>query len=442
MARRRKSGRTVYQTELQKAMAQFLPKRGLPLMSDDGRVRWTDRLLMMTAVLMTWTAEATLRDAFASARGVVAAMYDSRRRPGRTFEGFWKTLLQAAPRLLALVGTHLRREVEYVAGAAWRWKGWAVMAVDGTRVDCPRTPANEEAFGCAGKPGTGPQMLLTTIFHLATGLLWAWRRSAGNDSERGHLRELLPLLPPETLLIADAGFVGYAMLCLLLLAGHHFVMRVGCNVRLLRKLGFDVLEMGNTVYLWPQGLRRTHKPLVLRLVRVQAAGRRTMTLLTSVLDPRRLSDADVVELYRRRWGIELLYRSLKQTLRRRKMLSGVPEHAEMELDWAMVGLWLLGLMTAKAAGREVRRGRPWSLAAALRVVRGAMRRLGVPRSAGGLHRQLQRAVRDRYVRHRPKAARYWPRKKNEHPPGAAKIRTATHAERQLAQEFRSCPDLN
>jgi len=339
-------------------------------------------------------------------------------------------LTQATPRLLALLGTHLRRKVECVAGSCWRWKGWVVMAVDGTRIDCPRTPANERAFGCAGKPGTGPQMLLTTLYHLATGLPWAWRRSAGNDSERGHLLEMLPLLPPETLLIADAGFVGYAMLCLLLVAGHHFVMRVGCNVRLLRKLGFDVLEEGDTVYLWPQGLRRTHPPLTLRLVRVQA-GRRTMTLLTSVLDRCRLRDADVVELYRRRWGIELLYRSLKQTLRRRKMLSGVPEHAELELDWAMVGLWLLGLMTAKAAGREVRRGRPWSLAAALSVVRGAMRRLGVARAAGGLRRQLRLAVRDRYVRHRPKEARYWPRKKNEHPPGAAKIRTATHAERQL-----------
>jgi hypothetical protein len=437
MARRRKSGRTVYQTELQKSMALFLPRRGLPLVSGDGRVRWTDRLLVMAAVLMTWTTEPTLRGAFASARDVVAAMYDSRRRPGRTFGGFWEPLTQATPRLLALVGTHLRRQVESVAGAAWRWKGWAVMAADGTRVDCPRTPANEEAFGCAGKPGTGPQMLLTTIFHLATGLPWAWRRSAGNDSERGHLLELLPLLPPETLLIADAGFVGYAMLCLLLAAGHQFVMRVGCNVRLLRKLGFDIQEREGTVYLWPQGLRRTHEPLVLRLVRVKA-GRRTMTLLTSVLDPRRLPDADVVELYRRRWGIELLYRSLKQTLRRRKMLSRAAEQAEAELDWALVGLWLLGLMTTKAAGREVRRGWSWSLAAALNVVRGAMRRLGVTRAAGGLRRQLRLAVRDRYIRHRPKAARYWPRKKNEHPPGAAKIRTATNAERLLAQEFRSC----
>jgi hypothetical protein len=284
-------------------------------------------------------------------------------------------------------------------------------------------------------------MLLTTLFHLATGLLWAWRRSPGDGSERGHLEQLLSLLPAETLLIADAGFVGYAMLCMLLAAGHHFVMRVGCNVRLLRKLGFAVRERGDTVYLWPQGLRRTQPPLVLRLVRVQA-GRRTMTLLTSVLDRRQLRDAEVVDLYRRRWGIELLYRSLKQTLQRRKMLSGVPPHAELELDWALVGLWLLGLMTAKEAGRQVRRGRSWSLAAALRVVRGAMRRLGVARAAGGLRRQLRRAVRDRYVRHRPKEARYWPRKKNEHPPGAAKIRTATHAERRMAQEFCSCLNPN
>jgi len=436
MARRKNSGRVVYQTELQKAMVQFLPHRGVPLMSDDGRVRWTDRLLALTAILMTWMTEPTLQDAFAAARGVAAEMYDSRRRPGRTFAGFAKAWARVSSRLLEVVGAHLRRAVQHVAGGGWRWKKWVLMAVDGTRLDCPRTVANERTFGCAGKPGTGPQMLLTTLFHLATGLPWAWQRGRGDESERGHLDAMRSRLPEKTLLVADAGYVGYEMLRMLMAAGHDFVIRVGRNVWLLRNLGYAVRERGDTVYLWPQGRQRHDPPLVLRLVWVQTGCRR-MALLTSVLDGRCLRDAEVAALYRMRWGIELLYRSLKQTMQRRKMLSERPEHALLELDWAMMGLWLVGLMTAKATPKKPGHCH-WSMAKALRVVRGAMRRVGRARPAGGLRRLLRRAVRDHYVRHRPKAARYWPRKKTESPPGLPKIRTATHAERLKAQELRSC----
>ena len=440
MARRKDSGRVVYQTELQKAMSQFLPHRGLPLMSDDGRVRWTDRLLAMTAILMTWATEPTLQDAFSAARDSAAEMYDSRRRPGCTFAGFAKAWARASLRMLEVLGTYLRQTVQYVAGARWRWREWVVLAVDGTRLDCPRTRANERAFGCAGKPGTGPQMLLTTLFHLATGLPWAWRRGRGDESERGHLEAMLSLLPIKTLLVADAGYVGHEMLGMLIAAGHDFVIRVGRNVRLLRKLGYTIQERGDTVYLWPQGRRRDHPPLMLRLVWVQT-GRRRMALLTSVLDGRCLRDAEVAALYRMRWGIELLYRSLKQTMQHRKMLSERPEHALLELDWAMTGLWMLGLMTAKATPKGPDR-QPWSVAKALRVVRRAVRRVGRPRPAGGLRRLLRGAVRDRYVRHRPKAARYWPRKKTESPPGLPKIRTATNSERLKAQGFLSCVTLN
>jgi len=54
----------------------------------------------------------------------------------------------------------------------------------------------------------------------------------------------------------------------------------------------------------------------------------------------RVSDRLLAAWYRRRWGIEVLYRLLKQTMRRRKMLSTRPRHAEMELDWALTGRWL------------------------------------------------------------------------------------------------------
>jgi len=439
MARRTASGRIVYATELREAMTKYLPHRGLPLQSADGRVRWTPRLLVMTAVQMAWVSATALADAFATAREATVAMYDSRRRPGETLAGFLEALAKASDALLEVVVAALRRAVPKVAGADWTFRGWVVMGVDGTRIDCPRTTANEKALGCAGKTGTAPQMLLTTLFHVTTGLPWAWRRGRGDGSERADLTAMLGVLPALTLLLADAGYVGYAMLQALGTAGHAFIVRVGCNVHLLEGLGYAVRETKGQVYLWPQG-HRDQPPLVLRLVRVWS-GKYLVSMLTN-LTTAQLSNRAVANLYRQRWGIELLYRSLKRTMRGHKMLSERPDHAALELDWTIVGLGLLGLMAAEATSRGGRGGRHWSLALAQQAVRQAMRRLRVPRPAGGLRGRLRRCVKDSYIRHRPKAARYWPRKKAGSPPGEPKIRMATREEIRQAQAFHHATTPN
>jgi hypothetical protein len=82
------------------------------------------------------------------------------------------------------------------------------------------------------------------------------------------------------------------------------LIRVGANVRLLKKLGYAE-ETEGLVYLWPdRQARRKEPPLVLRLV-VARGGRHPVYLVTSVLDGATLSDSQVVEIYALRWGIEL-----------------------------------------------------------------------------------------------------------------------------------------
>jgi hypothetical protein len=48
----------------------------------------------------------------------------------------------------------------------------------------------------------------------------------------------VPAWPAQALLVAAAGFVGYELWQTLRAAGHHFVLRAGANVRLLRQLGW------------------------------------------------------------------------------------------------------------------------------------------------------------------------------------------------------------
>jgi hypothetical protein len=435
--KRYRSGSTsdsrVYHQQLLQAIGKFLPRRGLSLISKDKRVRWTDRLLVSMAMLMAWQPAVCLADAFEECWQTLVGMYPTRRRAGHSHEGFSKALMQRGGRLLALVVAALRKAVKEVAGKYWLIEGYIVMGVDGSRINCPRTATNEQAFGCAGKPGTGPQQFVTTLLHVGTGLIWSWRRGGGQQAERTHLREMMADMPTGSLLLADAGFTGYDLLRALLAAGHCFIIRAGSHVRLLKKLGFAVREHQDTVYLWPQD-RRDQEPLVLRLVAL-ADGRRTVYLLTSILQQSQLSDDQIGRMYRRRWGLELFYRSLKRTMQKHTVRSKAAAQAQMELDWALAGLWMLGLLTVEQMVAQGVDPQQWSVAESLRSIRRVMSARGGRMQARGL-RVLGLALKDSYHRRSSKTRQHWPRQKQESPPKKPKMRIAQECEKQAAKRFR------
>jgi len=433
------AGRRCYHHDLLAAIGKCLPQRGLPLQVDDKRVRWTSRMLVIGAVLLSWVSGPNLRECFTSAREALVAMYLSRRRPGETLAGFLEALRQQSAALLSVVVSSLRRMTIRLSGRQWRLGPWVVMGADGSRVECPMTRSNEKGLGCAGKEKTTPQLFITTLFHVVSGLPWGWIRGRGDSSERGQLRRLLKDLPRRTLMLMDAGFPGYVLLRALLALGHDFIVRVGANVSLLRGLGWEYERRGSTVYLWPQNHRK-RRPLMLRLVDIKT-GRKHVYLLTSVRGTEALQDAEVAFLYRLRWGIEVMYRTFKRTLEHHKMRSDTPQRAKIELDWYMVGLWMLGLMTQEAMGPRRRLQERWSAAGAISCVRMAMRNARRPRRRGGLRRELSHAVQDSYVRSHPKKARHYPRKKTESPAGRPKVRMATTSEVQAAQAVgpQRCP---
>jgi len=392
-------------------------------------------MLVYAAVLMAWSSGQSLLDRFTEARGCLDEMFSSRRRVGRTYQGFIKQLMLHGSVLLEMVHVQLRRRMQEIAGVHWLRDGFLAFAVDGSRIEMPRTFDNEEYFGCGGRDKTGPQMWLTTLWHIGTGLPWCWKIGKANDAERNHLRDMLKLLPQMALLIADAGFTGYELMTEILSQGHSFLIRVGSNVRLLTELGYAVVEHDGTVYLWPsQAMKDSRPPLVLRMIVLQRKGKKIF-LLTNV-DEEKLSDRQAGVFYEMRWGVEVFYRSLKQTLGHRKMLSRAPRQAKAELAWTMAGLQLLGLMSVERIVQAGRDPLSWSVAMSLRAVRTAMmRRYGGMRSKN-MFDVLGECVKDEYVRKRPKKARDWPHKKRETPPGEPKIRRANEKELEKIKELK------
>ena len=386
---------------------------------------WSPLTMVLAGVLMSWHSATTLGQRFESVLNVLDRVLPRRKRTGRTYQGFVKAITRHSDALQGLLVQRLRTRTQQIAGKCWKVGRWVPIGVDGSKVDAPRTIANE-GLGMAGKDKCGPQMVLLLLVHLGSMVPWDWKIGGARESERALLRSSLDDLPEQTLLVADAGFVGFDLLTQLHQRGVSFLIRVGSNVHLLSELGYYRREGKSVVYLWPDS-KHEHAPLVLRLIRVGK-----VHLITDVTDPRELSRSMASELYRRRWGLEVAFRSLKQTLERRKVRSCTPIHARIELAWSVLGLWMLTLLGARAIGSAGHSPRHLSAASTLAAVRHAMQ---TDISHRVLHLRLRRCLIDRYERRSSKRAHRWPHKKNPAPPGPPSLTKATRTQALAAQEL-------
>lgn len=413
--------------QLRQLISELLPARGLALIHPHRR--WSDRLLVLCAIIMSLSNSRALVDRFELARDVIGRLYPSRRRVGVGYNTFIDTLARHSSRLIGIITTSLREALIERSQKHFRSFGFVVLGVDGTKIETPRTDANLEHFGVSNKDHSGPAMLLVAIFHLATRSLWSFAHDHARGSEPGLLRRLITDLPKDSLLVADAGFVGFDTMRSLIDAGHHFIIRAGANVRLITHL---CIEMhGDVVWIWPDKMqKKLVAPIILRRIIVQDQKGRVMCLLTSVLDEKRLSERAIRQLYAQRWGIEIAYRWLKTTLDGRKMLSHTPRHAQVELDWTMLSLSMLSLLTLCDA--TIQAG--LSLASALRVVRRIL--IHQTRRWMNVASQLWQSRTDDYERRSSKTKRHWPKRSRKHDCQTPVARMATPTEQNLYQSLR------
>lgn len=430
--------------------------------------RWTPFGLVAAALLWAWSSKPTLKERFDQSMKCVRGLGWRTAPAAVSYQAFLKLLLRWTDELRAGVVLAFRQLIAQKFAEGFRIAGYVVAGGDGSKMILARTLSNEARYSprTRGKKGKkrrridrakrrprsaqarkqrakdkkadSPQMALTLFYHLLLRLPWDWRLGPSGASERDHLREMIPALPPDALIAADCGFVGYEFWSELLASGRQFVIRVGGNVRLLKKLGV-VREANGIVYLWPDNVaKRGQPPLVLRLVVVHD-GRQPWYLVTSVLNPKRLSDRQVAQIYGYRWRIELFFRHFKQTYGRAKLRSHKAEHAECEAQWSLLGLWAMLLYARlKQPKEEAGTGR-LSVAKVLRAF-GKMidEQRCRPEPGESLNELLSTATIDPYQR-RNKTSRAHPRKKYEPPTKPPQIKQATKQQRQRAQQVTSTP---
>lgn len=457
---------------LQRLCSWFLPNDGIfASIKLHGNTKWLPRCLVWLALCWALVDARHLTDAFDHALDVCSSLFPCTLT---TYQGFMAALLSVSARLIPLLRDVLHQRMQQINSPYWCIAGWVPIAFDGSRSTAPRTQANETAF-CASNYGKGktaryrkkkskgmrrkrnvqnkaqpqqPQAWITLLWHMGLRLPWTWRLGPSNSSERGHVMEMIEKesFPSDTLFCGDAGFVGYPLWSCLA-KRHHFLVRVGANVKLLSEQADFVLQTQGenecSVLCWPkEAIRSKTPPLRLRLLRIQV-GKTWMWLLTNVLDEQQLTAQAASRFYQLRWGVELEFRGLKQTLDRAELRSRNDKRLLVELDWSILAMAMVELLALHEQQQQrTQENQPpanpakRSLANAVRALRKCLRKLHeTPPPGEGLTELLRAAVTDDYQRTSSKRSRYKRPNPDKKPLGDPNVRSMNPEERRKLQEL-------
>lgn len=242
----------------------------------------------------------------------------------------------------------------------WQWRGRAVKLVDGTGLSMPDTPENQAAYPQPSTQAAGvgfPLARLVAVICLATGA--ALDAAIGPHSGKGSgelslVRGLLGGFGEGDVMLADALYCNYFLIAALLERDVDVVFEQnGSRITDFRR-GWSLGSRDHIVF-WPRPARpewmtpeqyaRVPEDIMLREVKVGH-----QVLVTTLLDAREVSKADLSALYARRWNVELDLRNLKTTTGMDVLSCQTPEMNEKQLWVHLLAYNVIRMLMAQAAG--------------------------------------------------------------------------------------------
>jgi hypothetical protein len=250
----------------------------------------------------------------------------------------------------------------------WKWNGRNVFVADGSHVSMPDTPQNQASYPQppTPQPGVGfPLARVAVLLSLATGACHDLAIAAYSGKGTGEttlLRAMYDTLRPGDVVLADALFDNYFLVCELRDRGIDLVVRAQydrVNSRTVRS-GPD-----GDVLVWqrpnkPHGMKgeqyRTYpKTMLMRQVSVDASDRdnraERFKVVTTILDES-VDGGQIGGLYERRWAGEVDIRSIKSTMRMDILRCKTPEMVRKEIWAHLLAYNLLRTVMAVAAAEH------------------------------------------------------------------------------------------
>ena len=235
------------------------------------------------------------------------------------------------------------------------YRGYRLVAMDGSNFELPDEPDNEAYFGRPGsRTGVAgyPQAQCAVLAECITHAILAANVGPYRSGEWEICKPLLSALRPGMLCLADRGFNGYEHWQQTRQTGAQLLWRCSINRVLPRQQ-----ELSDGSYLSvivPSGVPRAQareKAIVVRVIEYALPGladaQTRYRLLTTLLDPAEAPALELAALYHERWQVEAVFDELKTHLlkSRRVMRSKTPELVRQEFyGWVLAHYavrWLL-----------------------------------------------------------------------------------------------------
>lgn len=243
------------------------------------------------------------------------------------------------------------------------WQGRPLKVVDGSIVTLPHTPQNRAAYPAVQSPPPNfPLLRMVVLFSLASGAVLALAQGSLRQSELSLLATLFGQLARGDIVIGDRGFGSYVVVALLQGLGVDFVGRTTRRLdgrQRKRRLGKNdwlfSWEKPKQASAWLTVAQWLALPgtLTVRVVRGRVASKgfrvREVTVITTLLDPKRYPGAEVLRAYLRRWRLEMSLDDLKTTLHLETLRGRSPAVVRQEALARMIAHNLVRWTMAQAA---------------------------------------------------------------------------------------------
>jgi Insertion element 4 transposase N-terminal/Transposase DDE domain len=260
---------------------------------------------------------------------------------------------------------------------AW-YRTWRLVTLDGTTFDVADTRENVRAFG---RPGTSrgtsayPQLRVVSLVENGTHVLFGTTLGAYHEGEITLARDVLPVLRPGMLCLADRLFFGWALWQGAHKTGAALVWRIKQHLRLPRETALPDGSYLSTIYPSQNDQRRRRNGATVRVIDYTLPGLRDAEpiyrLVTTILDPAAAPAAELAALYHERWEIETALDELKTHLRGAKVVlrSKTPDLVRQECyGFLLAHFAIRGLMHEAAVQADTDPDR-LSFVHAVRVIR-------------------------------------------------------------------------
>ncbi|GHV23191.1 hypothetical protein FACS1894174_08740 [Bacteroidia bacterium] len=211
---------------------------------------------------------------------------------------------------------------------AKRWKGFILLAIDGTTLSLPDTEELRILYGSSANQ-YGSQSVTarsSLLYDVLNGLILSGSLDHFTEPERSVAIRLLENIPEESLITFDRGYPGFSLLYLLIHRQQcKFVMRVrrDFNKQIQNFAASKERDSPVEWYATTKGIKRLKEEGVtidrqasvkVRLVKFTLKNGEEEILLTNLYDTAQYSLSDLREVYSLRWGIETLYGFAKNEL--------------------------------------------------------------------------------------------------------------------------------